>query len=208
MAPPWRSLQKFTETDPVCPVPRPSTHPWASCSKALLSGSGMEFHLNATQILKSAESLVDAAPSLLVCLRPAEWTAVRLLLSGEHVRPCYCSFRESTFDPVTAPFGRARSTLWLLLSGGAHSTPEAPAGPQRQFAQKWGGHPSLPGPRCLPQRLVSSSFNHIGGGLGRTFQLFHTIGQDAETVELALQAQSQQQGNSDSHPAEPGCRGA
>ena len=47
----------------------------------------MEFHLNATQILKSAESLLDAAPSLLVCLRPAEWTAVRLLLSGEHVRP-------------------------------------------------------------------------------------------------------------------------
>lgn len=64
----------------------------------------MEFHLNATQILKSAESLVDAAPSLLVCLRPAEWTAVRLLLSGEHVRPRYCSFRESTFDTTAAPF--------------------------------------------------------------------------------------------------------
>lgn len=156
----------------------------------------MEFHLNATQILKSAESLVDAAPSLLVCLRPAEWTAVRLLLSGEHVRPRYCSFRESTFDTTAAPFR------------GSTFGPEAPAGPQRQFAQKWGGHPSLPGPRCLPQKLVSSSFNHIGGGLGRTFQLFYTTGQDAETVELALQAQSQQQGNSDSHPAEPGRRGA
>ena len=97
---------------------------------------------------------------------------------------------------ATAPFRRARST------------PEAPAGPQRQFAQKWGGHPSLPGLHLLPQKLVSSSFNRVGGGLGRTFQLFHTIEQDAETVELALQTQSQQQGNSDSHPAEPERRGA
>ena len=47
----------------------------------------MEFHLNAAQILKSAESLVGRSPGFLVCLRPAEWTAVCLLLSGQHVRP-------------------------------------------------------------------------------------------------------------------------
>lgn len=128
----------------------------------------MEFHLNATRILKSAESLVGRTPGLLVCWRPAEWTTQR-----------------------------------LLISGGARSSPEALARPQRQFAQKWGGRPILPGPRCLPRKLVSPSFNRVGRGLGRTFQLFQTIEQDAEIVQLLLILDSRE--TVISLPAKPGC---